>query len=231
MLRLAVPDPFQTRMVSPRHLKERIEAEHTGIPFLYWLDDAGEQHILMLSPERTRVTIGRRDQSDVPLTWDAEVSRAHALLEPVGGQWTLIDDGMALNGSFVNGSRIHGRHRLEDKDHMYFGQTRVVYREPESDQGSQSTARALESPASIPLTETQRKLLIALCRPIVESSSATPATNPQIAAEVHLSVDAVKAHMRHLFDRFELGELAQNEKRQQLVAIVLGSGLLARHEF
>ena len=29
---------------------------------------------------------------------------------------------------------------------MYFGQTQVVYREPESDQGSESTARALESP-------------------------------------------------------------------------------------
>ena len=226
-----MPDPNETRMVSPRHLKERIEAERIGIPFLYWVDDAGEQHILMLSEDRTRVTIGRREQSDVPLMWDTEVSRAHALLEPVGGEWTLIDDGMALNGSFVNGSQIHGRHRLEDKDHMYFGQTRVVYREPESDQGSQSTARALETPAAIPLTETQRKLLIALCRPKVESGSATPATNPQIALEVHLSVDAVKAHMRHLFDRFELGSLPQNEKRQQLVAIVLGSGLLARHDF
>jgi len=231
MLRLAVPDPYETRMLSPRHLKERIEAERTGIPFLYWVDDGGEQHILMLSEDRTRVTIGRREQSDVRLAWDGEVSRAHALLEPVGGEWTLIDDGMALNGSFVNGSRIHGRHRLEDKDHMYFGQTRVVYREPGSDQGSQSTARALDTPASIPLTETQRKLLIALCRPKVESGSATPATNPQIAAEVHLSVDAVKAHMRHLFDRFELGDLPQNEKRQQLVAIVLGSGLLSRHDF
>ena len=113
---------------------------------------------------------------------------------------------------------------------MYFGQTRVVYREPGSEPGSQSTARALESPASIPLTETHRKLLIALCRPC-RVGSATPATNPQIAAEVHLSVDAVKAHMRHLFDRFELGDMPQNEKRQQLVAIVLGSGLLSRHDF
>jgi pSer/pThr/pTyr-binding forkhead associated (FHA) protein len=226
-----MPDPYETRVVSPRHLKERIEAERSGIPFLYWLDDVGEQHILMLTADRARVTIGRRDQSDVPLTWDAEVSRAHALLEPVGGEWTVIDDGMALNGSFVNGSRIHGRHRLEDKDHMYFGQTRVVYREPGSEQGSQSTARALESPASIPLTETQRRVLIALCRPRVESGSATPATNPQIAGEVHLSVDAVKANMRNLFDRFQLGELPQNEKRQQLVAIVLSSGLLQRHDF
>ena len=119
--------------------------------------------------------------SDIALTWDHEVSRAHATLEPAGEDWILVD-GDNLNGSFVNGNRIHGRHRLEDKDHMYFGETRVVYREPQSDEGSQSTARALETRASIPLTETKRKVLIALCRPIVESNAATPATNPQIAA-------------------------------------------------
>ena len=106
MLRIAVPDPNETRLVRPRHLKERLEAEATGIPFLYWLDDDGEQHVVMLPPDRTRVTIGRREQSDVPLTWDGEVSRAHALLEPIGEEWTLIDDGLSRNGSFVNGSRV-----------------------------------------------------------------------------------------------------------------------------
>jgi hypothetical protein len=83
----------------------------------------------------------------------------------------------------------------------------------------------------VPVSEMQRKVLIALCRPIVDSSSATPATNPQIAAEVFLSVDAVKAHLRILFDRFGLGELPQNEKRSRLVSIVLDSELLARHDF
>ena len=223
-------DVHVTRMITPRHLKAVIEAERIGIPFLHWLDPDDEQHILMLTPDRPRVTVGRRDHCDVPLSWDGEVSRAHALLEPVDEDWTLVDDGMALNGSYVNGHRIQGRHRLENKDHMVFGKTLVVYRKPGSE-GSQSTARAVGSPGSIPLTETQRKLLIALCRPIVESTTQTPATNPQIAAEVHLSVDAVKAHMRHLFDRFELGDLPQNEKRMRLVALVLGSGLLARHDF
>ena len=224
-------DTHETRMITPRHLKAQIEAERTGVPFLYWLDSDGEQHILMLAAERARVTIGRREQSDVPLTWDLEVSRAHALLEPIGEEWTLIDDGLSRNGSFVNGSRIHGRQRLHDRDRLCFGNTHVVYREPSPAEGSQSTARAPGSPGTVPLTDTQRKLLIALCRPIVESSSATPATNPQIAAEVFLSVDAVKANMRHLFDRFGLGELPQNEKRTRLVAIVLGSGLLAPHDF
>jgi hypothetical protein len=224
-------DTHETRMITPRHLKAQIEAERTGVPFLHWLDSDGEQHILMLAAERARVTIGRREQSDVPLTWDLEVSRAHALLEPIGEEWTVIDDGLSRNGSFVNGSRIHGRQRLHDRDRLCFGNTHVVYREPSPAEGSQSTARAPGSPGTVPLTDTQRKLLIALCRPIVESSSATPATNPQIAAEVFLSVDAVKANMRHLFDRFGLGELPQNEKRTRLVAIVLGSGLLAPHDF
>jgi ATP/maltotriose-dependent transcriptional regulator MalT len=58
-----------------------------------------------------------------------------------------------------------------------------------------------------------------------------PATNPQIAAEVHLSVDAVKAHLRILFDRFGVGDLPQNEKRSRLVSIVISSGALAAHDF
>jgi hypothetical protein len=224
-------DTYETQLVRPRHLKELLEAERTGNPFLHWLDADGEQHILMLDADRLRVTIGRREHCDIPLTWDGEVSRAHALLEPVGEEWTLVDDGLALNGSYVNGSRVHGRQRLHDRDRLCFGSTHVIYREPSPAEGSQSTARAAGAPETVPLTDMQRKLLIALCRPIVESSTATPATNPQIAAEVFLSVDAVKANMRHLFDRFGLGELPQNEKRTRLVAIVLGSGLLARHDF
>jgi hypothetical protein len=226
-----MPDPYERRPYNARHLKAVLEAERLGVPFLVWLDHDGEQHILMLEDDRPRVTIGRRDQSDVPLGWDLEVSRTHAMLEPIGEEWTLIDDGLSRNGSFVNGSRVPARHRLHDRDRMCFGNTHVTYRAPTPGEGSESTARAPGSPGGVPLTETQRKLLIALCRPIVESNTATPATNPQIANEVHLSVDAVKAHMRHLFERFELGELSQNEKRARLVTIVLGSGLLARHDF
>jgi hypothetical protein len=228
---VTLPTTPDTQTPSPRDLKALIEAERTGLPFLHWRDCAGEQQILLLDAARGRVTVGRRPQSDVALTWDAEVSRAHALLEAVGEEWTLIDDGLSRNGSFVNGSRVHGRQRLHDRDRMCFGNTHVVYRHAAGDQGSESTARAPESPGAIPLSETQRKVLIALCRPIVVSGGAIPATNPQIAAEVFLSVDAVKAHLRVLFDRFGLGDLPQNEKRSRLVSRVLESGILARHDF
>jgi FHA domain len=221
----------EAHALSPVELKALIEAERTGVPFVYWRDGAGAQHILMLPFDRQRAMIGRREQSDIPLTWDLEVSRAHALLEPVGEEWTLVDDGLSRNGSFVNGGRVQGRYRLHDRDRMCFGATHVVFREPSEAEGSDSTARAPGAPSSVPLTEMQRKILIALCRPVVESSTATPATNPQIAAEVFLSVDAVKAHLRILFDRFGVGELPQNEKRSRLVSIVLGNGVLVARDF
>ena len=221
----------ETRAPSPRELKALIEAERVGVPFLHWRDGTGEQRILMLVGERPRVTIGRREQSDLSLPWDLEVSRAHALLEPVGEAWTLVDDGLSRNGSFVNGSRVHGRHRLHNRDRMCFGNTRVTFHEPVGAEGSESTARAQGAPASVPLSEMQRKVLIALCRPVVDSSASTTATNPQIAEEVFLSVDAVKAHLRVLFERFGVGDLAQNEKRARLASLVLGAGLLKPRDF
>jgi hypothetical protein len=222
-------DVHETRLIRPRHLQELIEAERTGVPFLHWLDADGEQHILLLTDDRPRVTVGRRAHCDVALSWDQEVSREHALVEPVGEAWTLVDDGLSRNGSFVNGTRVIGRRRLRDKDRMVFGATAVTYRETSG--GTTQTASAIDSPAAIPLTPMQRKVLIALCRPVDASASATPATNRQIAEEVYLTVDAVKAHLRVLFERYGLSQLPQNEKRARLVAAVLDSGALAPRDF
>jgi hypothetical protein len=78
------------------------------------------------------------------------------------------------------------------------------------------------------LTDTQRQILLALCRPCIgESRYVTPATNQQIAGEVFLSVDAVKAHLRALYRKFGVEPLPHNQKRARLVELVLESGLLA----
>ena len=214
---------------TPAELKEIIAAERTGFPFLVWRAEHGEQRLLLLNQANWRVTIGRDATADVALTWDAEVSRTHALLEQVGRGWTLIDDGLSRNGSFVNGTRIVGRKRLADKDRLVFGATQVAYRETSG--GITQTASAINAPSAIPISPMQRKVLIALCRPVHESASATPATNRQIAEEVYLTVDAVKAHLRVLFERYGLSQLPQNEKRARLVAIVLDAGVLAPRDF
>jgi FHA domain len=213
---------------SPSELKDIIEAERTGFPFLVWRTDEGEQRLLLLRAG-WRVTIGRDPAADIPLPWDAEVSRTHALLEQVGRGWTVVDDGLSRNGSFVNGARVTGRRRLRDKDRVVCGNTPLTYRETSG--GITQTASAIDTPAAIPLSPMQHKILVALCRPLQESASATPATNRQIAEEVYLTVDAVKAHLRVLFERYGLSQLPQNEKRARLVSAVLDAGALAARDF
>jgi DNA-binding NarL/FixJ family response regulator len=72
---------------------------------------------------------------------------------------------------------------------------------------------------------------VALCRPLHDATSALPATNKQIADEVFLSVDAVKAQLRQLLDRFGLAELAQNEKRVRLAQAAFASGSVTPRDF
>jgi hypothetical protein len=55
---------------------------------------------------------------------------------------------------------------------------------------------------------------------------ATPATNPQIAAELFLTVAAVKTHLRSLCRAFGIDELPQQEKRRKLVALALAAGVV-----
>ena len=72
------------------------------------------------------------------------------------------------------------------------------------------------------LTDMQRAILDALQRPLRDGGPyATPATNKEIAAEVHLSVDAVKGHLRALYARLGLEDLPQNAKRARLAEIGL----------
>ncbi len=95
----------------------------------------------------------------------------------------------------------------------------------------QETVTAGEAPAPTELTDTQRRVLIALCRPYRDGPSfATPATNQQIAEEVFLGVDAVKMHLRRLFAEFELSDIPQNEKRARLAECVLQFGVISERD-
>lgn len=215
---------------SPAELQAVLAAERAGRPFLEWRTVDGRHHLLELGPERWRVTIGRDPAADVSLVGDGEVSRAHALIERIAHDWTLVDDGLSRNGSFINHERALGRRRLRDRDRIGCGNSEIVFREPLLQAADATVASGGAAPA-VHLSPMQRKVLIALCRPVQASASATPATNRQIADEVYLTVDAVKAHLRVMFERYGLGDLPQNEKRARLVATVLLSGALAPNEF
>jgi pSer/pThr/pTyr-binding forkhead associated (FHA) protein len=217
------------RTVSAPELKAQIEAEREGRPFLVLRDGAGEQVLLPIEAN-AELWVGRGGSADVRLEWDEEVSALHAQIEVVRDECTLVDDGLSRNGSFVNEERVHGRRHLRDGDSLRFGQTVVTYRRPGED-APEATAIASEMPAAATVSPAQRKVLLALCRPYKDGDSfATPATNQQIGEELHLSVDAVKTHMRALFEKLGVGDIPQNRKRVALVERALQSGIVNRRE-
>ncbi len=222
--------PAAPHTASPAELKERFEAERRGTPFLIYRHSNGRQHLFSLDDTATRITVGRRSSADIWIDWDHEVSRLHAALERVGDDWLLVDDGISSNGSFVNGQRVTGRHRLRDGDTIRVGQTLMIYRSPEQGESrATNVSAALTGEAAV--SETQRRVLIALCRPFKDSAGyATPATNQQIADELFLSVDAVKTHLRALFQKFELADLPQNQKRARLVEVAFQLGIVSERD-
>src|SRR5919202_7870 len=104
------------RAVSAAELKEQLDAERRGVPFLVFRDGDGRRRIVSLEADVDRLTIGRRECNDLPLAWDGQVSRVHAELERLGGDWALGDDGLSRNGSFINGTRVNARQRLRNGD-------------------------------------------------------------------------------------------------------------------
>lgn len=225
-------DPLAPHSLSASELKELLARERSGQPFIAFRDEQGELRFFVVSArDQTRdaaSTVGRRAETDLSITWDSEVSGLHAELHHLGGELTIVDDGLSTNGTYVNGERISGRQRLRDGDRIRVGRTVLAYRAAQAALMGE-TALAVDRPA-LQLTDTQRRVLVELCRPFRDGGFATPATNQHIAAEVFLSVDAVKMHLRALFGKFDLGELPQNQKRARLAERALQFGVISHRD-
>jgi pSer/pThr/pTyr-binding forkhead associated (FHA) protein len=227
-----MPDPTSgPRAQSAPELKAQIEAEREGRPFLVYRDGSDEQVIFTIGEGTDELWVGRREAADVRLDFDDEVSGLHAQIEVVGGDCTLVDDGLSRNGSFVNGERVRGRKLLRDTDVMRFGRSLVLYRAPGGEGSVESTAISADLLEAGGVSPAQKRVLVALCRPYKDGAAfATPATNGQIGEELHLSVDAVKTHLRALFEKFGVGDLPQNQKRVALVERALQSGMVTERD-
>jgi pSer/pThr/pTyr-binding forkhead associated (FHA) protein len=212
---------------TPQELRDRLEAERRGSPFLLYRDGAGTQHIRDLADVAERLTIGRSPASGLAVEWDGEASRIHTVLERVGDEWTLLDDGRSRNGTFLDGERVSGRVRLRDGDTIGVGRTLFLFRSPSGNESVQTTP----SPRfSRPVVSTaQRRVLVALCRPYVHEF-AVPASNRQIADELTIGLETVKTHLRALFEAFSLGDLPQHHKRATLAQMALELGVVDRRE-
>jgi hypothetical protein len=197
--------------ISPTELQELIRTERLGQPFLFLRD--GDDAQLLVSLEGERILIGRAQGADLQIGWDPRVSGVHAYLERRGPSWVLEDDGLSRNGTFVNGDRLRGQRTLRDGDVITTGDTTIGYRYPELEPVLATVTVPAVAPPEV--SDAQRRVLVALCKPLGggSDSPSAPATNEQIADQLFLSLSAVKGHLRVLFARFGLDEAPQNQKR------------------
>jgi len=221
--------PVDARFVSD--LKARLEAERAGRPFLLYRDGEDLQQLFVFGPGSAAASVGRLPPSDLLLHWDDQVSRLHARFERVQDDWVLVDDGLSRNGTFVNEERLIGGRRLCDGDTLRFGATTLAFRSPEREQSGGPDAAV--APAARGLSTTQRRVLVALCRPYTGASGfASPAaTDQQIAEELFLSVGAVQTHLRVLCAKLGVEELPRNETRVRLVERAVSTGLISERDF
>jgi pSer/pThr/pTyr-binding forkhead associated (FHA) protein len=222
------PVSFAVHALSPSEHAALLAAEREGDAHLVHRDAHGDLRIVPLTAGE-RLRIGRTAGNDVILAGDAEVSRAHAMLESAGGGWNVVDDGMSRNGTYVNGARVMRHRRLEDRDVLRIGTTSILFRFPTM-VVDESTAVATALPEAR-LTDAERRVLVALCRPLlVPGLAATPASNREIADELHLSLPSVKSHVRSLFAKVGVDDLPQNRKRAVLARRALELGLVSARD-
>ena len=163
------------------------------------------------------LVVGRDSICEISLPMRT-VSRRHARFGR-DKQGFYVEDLGSVNGTFVNGERLVGRHRLHDGDIMRFGGTEVAFRAPREGVDSTVIGRSVARPV---LSEAQRRVLISLCRPYREPGAhVTPATNRQIADDLVLSVEAVKTHLRGIYGKLGVGT------RREAIAAADKLGLLA----
>ena len=192
----------------------------------------GHHQIVELGDEP--VTLGRKQEyADVAIAGDDTVSRLHVKFEPYpnGLGWTVEDQG-AKNGTKVNGERVYGKHNLRNGDEIRIGATTVVFRKPDSDDGS-STKPGARPPAVRPK---ELEALIELCRPYYGNARTKHAgSRKEIAAAMFVGEPAVQAHLSNLYDRFGIPDgddiPAGKSRRDLLAEFAMDSGIVGRRYY
>lgn len=168
----------------------------------------GRQGPELLSLDSDRITIGRSPSNGVTLPWDSGVSELHAVIERYPSGWCIRDVGSS-NGTFLNGERVAGEHRLRTADEILVGATRLVFR-PKDAPDLISTTSAAGPPA---LTRREKEVLVGLCRPLLGPEPfAQPATVRQMAEHLVVSEAAVKFHLANLYAKFDLEEAGDSRR-------------------
>ena len=181
-------------------------------------------------PERERVSIGRREEADVALT--------------VGRRGVAPARAARTRGRRVDRGRRrpvaerHVRRRRAGQRPPPAGRRRRAALRADADhvRGPGGGRRALDGEVARAGGDRahHRRADAGAGRALPPHAGgdafAVPATNKQIADELFLSVEAVKSHLRPLFEKFALADLPQNAKRAALVERALTLGIVTERD-
>jgi predicted component of type VI protein secretion system len=224
-----VESPLTFGKPTEEELAARKAAEDLGERFLVYRDGEGRQVIRTLARHGS-LTIGRREEADIAIPWDPELSRLHASLDLRAGEWTICDDGYSQNGTWVNEVRLAGRRRLADGDLVRVGRTMIAYCDPVPIVAGPTLVPG-ELSATPRFSEQQQRILRALCRPLfVDGEGINPATDEHIAEETGIPLDAVAAELDHLGRALGLDDMPVADQRAEIALLALRSGLVSADE-
>ncbi len=197
--------------LSAVELSELIHHLNAGQSLIHYRDREGRLELVVLA--RSEIVIGREPRSGITLDWDRSVSRVHAILRPLGPAWTIEDQALSRNGTFVNGARVTTARRLDNGDAILIGSTPLVFRAPERT-SDESTHIVVGHPAMTELTPLQQQVLAALCRPVdALHPYAEPASNREIAEQLGFDIEDVKSHVQALAQLLQVDRLPQAQRR------------------
>ncbi len=96
---------FPPHSLSATKLAALQAAERNGAPFLAYKDGGGELQLRALG-DLERLTVGRSEHNRIASAGTPRSRARTPSSSCVGGDWTLVDDGLSRNGTFVNGERL-----------------------------------------------------------------------------------------------------------------------------